>query len=59
MPEIIYTTYKPQNRSKTAPNIFRKSQKISGQLIFLIFGNQKTGGWGRYDPLGKIGLTRK
>ena len=31
MPEIIYTTYKPQNRSKTAPDIFRKSQKISGQ----------------------------
>ena len=31
MPEIIYTTYKPQNQSKTAPDIFRKSQKISGQ----------------------------
>ena len=31
MSEIIYTTYKPQNRSKTAPDIFRKSQKISGQ----------------------------
>ena len=31
MPEIIYTTYKFQNRSKTAPDIFKKSQKISGQ----------------------------
>ena len=31
MSEIIYTTYQPQNQSKTAPDIFRKSQKISGQ----------------------------
>ena len=31
MLEIIYFTYKPQNQSKTAPDIFRKSQKISGQ----------------------------
>ena len=31
MPEIIYNTYKPQNRSKTALDIFRNCQKISGK----------------------------
>ena len=40
---------------RTVPDIFRKSQKISDQLIFFIFDNQKTGRWGQFPP-GKIGL---
>ena len=58
MPEIIYNTYKHQNRSKTAPDIFRNCQKISGQSKnFSNKDYQKTGGWGHICPLGKIGLS--
>ena len=57
MPKFIYTTYKPQNRSKTTPEIFRNCQQISGQSKKISKKIPKTGGWVHICPPGKIGLT--
>ena len=56
MPEIIYTTYRPQNLQKKLSltylgivKKFQANQKIKK--------SQKTKGWGHIDPPRKIGLT--